>query len=425
MREIYEVIKEIQNTSGRNDKESIIKTHKNNEGFKLLLKYVFDPYIIFGISGKKLNKFSKKATGQSNEFGDLFHLLRYLTLHNTGNDTTLMKVSEFLAAQDEEMREFYSQVICKSLKIGANVKSINKALNEEWIREFSCMLAKKFEDEQHKLKGKEFVITEKLDGMRVLIFVENDTVKAFSRQGQPVEGLVEIVEHAKHLPDSVYDGELLIANADDFKDRDVLQETLKISRKDGEKKGLVFHVFDMLPSDEFYKGTSNKKYIDRRKDAEFIVEQLRSPFIKMLPVIYQGKDLSVIPDLLEQMDSVGKEGSMLNLNEKYQCKRSSNLLKIKSMQTFDEVCLEVVEGDGKYKGMLGAIVVNYKGFPLSIGSGFTDEQRRFYYENPDEIVGRVIEVQYFRESNNANGGLSVSFPIFKQVRENGKEVSYF
>ena len=424
MKDIYEIITQIQSTSSRNDKESILAAQKDNHRLRLLLSNVFNPYVVFGVKDKKLNKFLKSAKGINSKFTTLWEVFDYLKENNTGTDAVVKEVAEFLMAEwDEDIRNLMYECITKKLRIGMTAKSINKALNEDLIPEFNVMLAKKFEDEQHKIKG-EFVITEKLDGMRAILYVEGDSVKAFSRQGQPILGLIEVAEHAKHLPDGVYDGELLIHNADDYKDRDVLQETLKIARKDGDKIGLVYHCFDMLPIKEFHSGKSSKKYFNRREELEFILQELRSPFIKMLPVIYKGNDLSIIPALLDQMDSEGKEGLMLNTNSYYETKRSSNLLKIKTMQSFDEVCLEVIEGDGKYKGKLGAIVVNYKGFPLSIGSGFTDEQRDFYWKNPDEIVTRVVEIQYFRESKNANGGLSVSFPVFKMVRENGKEVSY-
>ena len=182
-------------------------------------------------------------------------------------------------------------------------KSINTAFGEQFIPQFDVMLAKKFEDEEHKVKGKEFVITEKLDGMRTIMIVENGNITFFSRQGQPIAGLVEIAQDAKLLPDNVYDGELLIHNANDYKDRDVLQETLKIARKDGEKRGLILHLFDMIPIEEFKAGKSKATYRKRKEELEFIVEKLKSPYIKVVPNLYVGKDLDAIPKLLEEMVS--------------------------------------------------------------------------------------------------------------------------
>jgi len=42
----------------------------------------------------------------------------------------------------------------------------------------------------------------------------------------------------------------------------------------------------------------------------------------------------------------------------------------------------------------------------------------------DELIGRVISVQYFEETHDVDGNLSLRFPVFKELRETGKEVSY-
>ncbi|MGG3920493.1 hypothetical protein ABEV41_00835 [Geobacillus thermodenitrificans] len=184
MKEVLEIVNQIKATSSRNEKEAILKQHKNNQTLRKVLDVALNPYIVFGIGEKKLKKFINKATGKENKFNDLFEVIEYLKVHNTGTDHDVKMVAEFLNAQDdEELKEFYKEIITKTLKIGATAKSINKAFGEKFIPEFNVMLAKKFEDEEHKVKGKEFVITEKLDGMRTIMIVENGNVTFFSRQG--------------------------------------------------------------------------------------------------------------------------------------------------------------------------------------------------------------------------------------------------
>ena len=74
---------------------------------------------------------------------------------------------------------------------------------------------------------------------------------------------------------------------------------------------------------------------------------------------------------------------------------------------------------------LGAIEVDYKGNTVKVGSGFSHYERVHLWENPDEIVGNVVEVQYFEVSTNKDTGKeSLRFPTFKRVRESNKEVSY-
>jgi DNA ligase-1 len=37
---------------------------------------------------------------------------------------------------------------------------------------------------------------------------------------------------------------------------------------------------------------------------------------------------------------------------------------------------------------------------------------------------QIVEIQYFEESNNEQGGLSLRFPVFKRVRDDKNEESY-
>jgi DNA ligase-1 len=56
----------------------------------------------------------------------------------------------------------------------------------------------------------------------------------------------------------------------------------------------------------------------------------------------------------------------------------------------------------------------------------TDEQRDTFWQHRDELIGRIVEVKYKEESSDKKTGqLSLQFPIFVSLREEGKEVSYF
>ena len=90
--------------------------------------------------------------------------------------------------------------------------------------------------------------------------------------------------------------------------------------------------------------------------------------------------------------------------------------------------MEVVdaeEGYGRNKGTLGALVVKYKDNTVNVGSGFTDEERKNFWENREDIIGRVIEVKYKEITTDKKTGLeSLQFPVFCGLREIGKEPSY-
>ena len=70
------------------------------------------------------------------------------------------------------------------------------------------------------------------------------------------------------------------------------------------------------------------------------------------------------------------------------------------------------------------IKCDYKGFELGVGSGFIDEQRYYYWNNPDDIIGKIVEVKYKNETKNKQGGLSVQFPTFITIRNDKTKPSY-
>lgn len=80
--------------------------------------------------------------------------------------------------------------------------------------------------------------------------------------------------------------------------------------------------------------------------------------------------------------------------------------------------------NGKFKGTLGSIVVDYKGTALGVGSGLSDEDREYLWNHRNEYVGRIATVQYFEETQDSTGKPSLRFPVFKEIREEGKEISY-
>jgi DNA ligase-1 len=60
-------------------------------------------------------------------------------------------------------------------------------------------------------------------------------------------------------------------------------------------------------------------------------------------------------------------------------------------------------------------MILHKGYIVRVGSGFSIEQRKEFYQDPNKILGKIIEVQYFEETKNQDGGLSLRFPTFKYL----------
>ncbi|MCY9544810.1 ATP-dependent DNA ligase, partial [Paenibacillus alvei] len=57
MQNIIDVFKQIKETSSRTGKEAILKANKDNEEFRFILKFLYNPFDLTGIGKKKLQKF--------------------------------------------------------------------------------------------------------------------------------------------------------------------------------------------------------------------------------------------------------------------------------------------------------------------------------------------------------------------------------
>lgn len=423
MQNIVHIFNQLINTSGRNDKERILRDNKNNELFKFTLNFLYNPYILTGISTKKLNKKVKEKGVTFYEFDEIAN---YIMKNNTGTDSNIATVQNFINTQPTELQEFYKQVFTKSLKVGITADTINKIIGKDFIPTFNVMLADKYFECEDKVKG-EFILTKKLDGNRN-VAINSEHVEMRTRQGQLNTGFIDIEEEIKLLPKGyVYDGEFIAVNNSELNSADLYRETTSKVRKDGIKQGIVFHVFDMIPLEDFKKGVSNIPCIERKKLLHNVLSNLNLKWVQEVPMLYVGSDKSVILPLLDKMIADGEEGLMLNIsNAPYECKRTKVILKIKKMQSVDLRIIGFEEGDGRLKGTLGRMNVEYKDRVVGVGSGFSDDDRKYIWKYKDSLIGKIAEIQYFEESSNAKTGeVSLRFPVFKTLRTDKNEPSYY
>jgi DNA ligase-1 len=420
MEQVVKIIKELQTDSSRTGKEAILKRNEDNNLFRYILNFVYNPFIVTGISTKKLNKKVKANISEDKKVKSIDELLRYLKKNNSGRDADLAVVHAFIdSLEDEDTKEIVRQIVTKDLKVGITEKTINKVYGKGTIDSFAVMLAESYDKKEAKVKGK-FYITLKLDGNRCVAIKEDDKVSFFTRKGQAIEGMVELEKEFMNFPNGyVFDGELLLINKDNLPSDELFRATQKVVRKDGIKKNLEFHMFDIVPLKEFKAGKSKMVYSDRREKLESLFSIVETNLVKKLPVLYEGTNKNMIGVLMKWAEENNYEGLMINTaNGLYVNKRTDNLLKVKKFVTADLFVVSMEKAiDGQFKDLLARVNVEYKGNLVGVGSGFTIEERKQFAENPDLIVGKVIEVQFFEESQDEKTGLpSLRFPVFKGIR---------
>lgn len=440
MIEVAKVIDLISRTPGYNEKQYLLKKNENLPGLKDILKFIYDPYTRTGISKAKLAKALKMA-GVVSADGNITYrqMIDYLKSHTTGNDADIAMAARFIdctKATQPEAEWLAKAIVTQDLKIGITATSLNKVYGADFIPKIGCMLGTLYGDVGPEKTKWPCIVTEKLDGIRRILVKENGVCRCYSRSGHEDTGLTEIVEDAKYLPNNtVYDGELLAAGT--FKDCIAQrQATNSIANSKGDKTGLTFNVFDMVPLDEFRAGISNDKALVRKitLGATLMDESIQHlepdkwpmliqafgihtelKAIRPVPILGLVKCMADVEPIVNEIWARGGEGVMLNSTVgKYEIKRSKELLKVKHTEEHVLEVVDILEGTGKFEGMMGALIVDYNGNKLGVGSGFNDAQRKDIWDNPEKYIGRSIEIDTFGESTNALGEKSLNCPIFKR-----------
>lgn len=396
-----------------------------------LIKFQLNKLIVTNLSTKKI---SKSVELVDSDIESLTDLLNYLETQSTGKDIDIGIVQKYARSESNENEDIYNfilQIASKSVPLRIGIPTMNKFFikqNRQTIPDFSVQLSNNID----KLKQKDIdklnniYVTEKLDGVRTIAMWSSDdnSFKLFSRSGKEFTGFDDILNDLNNLDKNfVYDGEMLIKEGSE-KAEDSFRETMKIIGADNSEKSLVaFNIFDVIDNDGFSIGESKLSYKDRRD----IIDSLpTTDNILTVPVLLVANDFEEIKDKFNELVSGGAEGVMLNkADSKYLSKRHNGILKYKQVYDSEGIVQGVFEGSGEAAGKLGGIIVNYKETTVRIGTGFTDQQRTEYWNNPDLIIGKLAQYRYTSVSHNQNNDeVSLRFARFISLREDKNEESF-
>lgn len=424
----YRDILELQSISGSKAKQDFLKQHCGDDWMKQFLYYAMNPLITYNLSEKTLRtavEIYKHCDGLSSQFGNIFECCEYLSRLRGMDTATLAQVQMFLCElPNEDEREVYIKLLSKTLRLGVTSKTINKAMGNlipEWEVQQSYTL------EKYPLKeGTEFWLTQKLNGVRATFYKG----QLIARSGIPYKGLDHIIRDIAFMDAGgfVLDGELTLKDKGLLNDNEAFRAATGIINSNAEDKSMIcYTVFDAIPIQDFESADPKVRYSIRRCVLDALTDSIaKSESVSVLPVLYHGKDQSMIDFFLEKMIQEDKEGCIVNTDTPYKRIRHKGILKVKRFYTMDLPIVGCEEGNGRLAGTLGAFVVSYKGNEVSVGSGFSDEQRAEFWNKKEEFLGRLCEIKYKEISSDQNTGMeSLQFPVFVGIREDKSEVSFY
>ena len=231
---MFNIIEKLKNTSSLNEKKEILK-RSNSDLFKKILKYTYDPLIVWEI--KKIPEVSKTGT-KSLEWAvdNLYQKLIHERIRGNEMREFVKNILENVSESDQKL---ITLMLKKDLKCGVNTKLINSVFND-LIFEAEYMGAVKFDEKKlNKLIQEGIIfIQEKLDGEYSNLFWDQNQITFSSRKGKKQYMPEEIVEKLKNEFSSKIDrksfilnGELIILGFDRYTSNGLLTRIFKYEEK--------------------------------------------------------------------------------------------------------------------------------------------------------------------------------------------------
>ena len=456
---IFDAIEEIANTSSKTGKEALVVKYGADGTFVAVLEAALNPFKTYGIARRPPVNHHLEGVFDDQTWKLLAELqVRILT----GNAAREALVSELMRL-NANSAELLWRIISKDLRAGFSESTVNKAIPGT-VPTFDCMLAHKFE--AHRVKSWPVVAEPKLDGVRVLAFVDvtKPSVHFFSRSGKEFTTFDHLKAPLLRLID---DFRIQLCNEADYQEADTeyfaehldcqdfavvfdgeivsgsFNKTVsEVRKKDAQATDAIFNVFDILPMSLFSeddKVPSKHDYTQRRQVLTELLPTGKSGPIHLLPR-YLASSEAEIHTLYESVRARGLEGLIIKTNSPYYRRRNHAWMKIKAEESTDVPIVGAEEGTGKYQGMLGAIIVafdkvcyendahganhNHSGaVRVNVGSGLSDDQRRDMWEAylvdcegsaPEyQFLNRIIEVEFHEITPDG----SLRHPRFKRFRD--------
>lgn len=433
---MFEVIKQLENTSSSKEKLCILKENQGNELLKKVFYLALSPRVKFFI--KKIPEFTPKSTHSlSLNLLDMI-ISRQLTGNMARNH--LVYILESLSPEDSEI---VCRIIEKDLKCGVNATTANKVwkgLVETTPYMGAIAFNKKKAEALFKNEKRGVFSQTKMDGRYVNAHIFKNEEPFFeSRSGE----ITHLGSSFKDLSTEVMDGlilngELTIPGVSRYDSNGMIASIVSINKKGGntEKEENKFYekygkrvseveqqiqltVWDCISREIYIKGFSTIPYISRFKELEDFVKNLNHPRVKIV-------DSTPVPSLEEAFEdwqtkvSKGEEGTIIKgLSGGWKDGKPNWQIKVKLEFSVDLKMVGFNFGTPgtRLEHTVGSLIcVSDCGNLQTNPAGITDEDRDYIFNNWEELKNKYVEVTCSGVSQTDNG-FSLLHPRFNRIRD--------
>lgn len=424
MNNVYNILKQVEQTTKSSEKEAILLAHKDDILLKTVFEWAYSPTMNFWY--KKGIEYTPSTSPTLTLEQGLKQLREVIADRKKTGEEGKAYLINLLSSLSEEDASVVERVVKKDLRCGAGESLANKIWKGLIVKP-PRMGCKGCSDENiEKLRNKRKAVEKKEDGSYMSFFGG-----FMSRSGQPVE----ITPLEEHLQCGAFDGYALEGEVVFHFDKacrelnGIVNKFVQGTASYEEQDSALYSIWEAVKSSSYKpKGVDSRTNKERRTT----LENMYKNYIKWcedngkkvkVKLIERTENVTVEEayTIFEQYVKSGFEGAILKDMDapwKDVDKPSWNV-KMKRQDPADLLVVDIYEGTGKAKGTLGGLVLESSDgyIKTSCGSGFSDDQRVHYWQNKNDIVGKVVEIEYEQVTqNDKTKQHSVSFPIFQKVR---------
>ena len=415
---LKDILNELNESNSSNYKLDILKKYKDNSELKKLLELTYNRNKYnFNVSKNCIIKDNPiLESNGSKTVDELLSALEILGEGTIRGNEAHQFVFNHLKYLDNDNKEIFLNVLGRDLKIGLNVKSINKVFKNLIPKPNYMRCAVLSEKTLKKINFPAFIQL-KMDGTYREIHVADGQVSGKTRSGEEYFNPV-LFKEMENFPNGFYTGELTIEGESRFTGNGLINSLNPPYEK------ITFTVWDYL-TDEDYLEKSKTPYYSRFESLSDIIEKHESNRVKLVPnheVNSIDEALKYVSDWMEQ----GLEGGVLkDKNNVFKNGTSGTQLKIKLKVDAEMRITGFTDGTigTKREGKIGAIQFsNDEGTIKGQCSGFSDEELDLFTKNKDNLIGRIISVEFndIVKSEN-NDYYALSHPRFIEIRNDKDE----
>ena len=403
---ILSILNELAATASINDKVAILKREKDNDLLKQVFQAAYNPLVNFYI--KKIPAYNPcEDVFPGSNLSWAIDGLDVLSSRKLTGNAAIEHLTTILENLGEDNAIVIERIIDRDLRCGTS----DTLASRVWpglVPTFDVMLASKLDESKIIFPCQ---VEPKVDGLRVLVFIQDYEIKFLSRGGKEFTTFNHLINVLlKRVPDSLRSRGIIL-DCEGISLRGGFQQACSDIKRDSpitEDVGLV--VFDIIEKGEFTSTTKITPQFERTALVQKLFKNSNKIIANTTTIC---GDISEVFSFYENMKKAGYEGVIVkSLHAFYENKRSRNWMKIKPLDNVEVGVVSAFEGTGKYTHMLGGFDVDFNGKICSVGGGFSDQQRKDFWKDKENMIGSIIEVMYMEQTTDG----SMRHPRFVALR---------